>query len=233
MIGQSVSIVWPGRLDDRPQVSYGAAMALSAGRHRFGSDHRGRLLLMTSRDGLAAQAGHDLTIEINDWSAELTMSEDLRPVALTVRVDLNSLSVLDGTGGVKPLTDRDRREIAANARKSLKSTQFPAATFSAAGFESAGDGGDDGGGVVPGTLALAGAERQVRLDVASTGPDRYLVTGSVRQTDFGIKPYSAFLGALRVSDIVGVRAEIDLSGAEAGADGDAPGTGVGAPGTGG
>ena len=190
---------------------------------------------MTSRDGLAAQAGHDLTIEINDWSAELTMSEDLRPVALTVRVDLNSLSVLDGTGGVKPLTDRDRREIAANARKSLKSTQFPAATFSAAGFESAGDGdgGDDGGGGVPGTLALAGAERQVRLDVASTGPDRYLVTGSVRQTDFGIKPYSAFLGALRVSDIVGVRAEIDLSGAEAGADGDAPGTGVGAPGTGG
>jgi polyisoprenoid-binding protein YceI len=170
---------------------------------------------MTSRDGLAAQAGHDLTIEINDWSAELTMSEDLRPVALTVRVDLNSLSVLDGTGGVKPLTDRDRREIAANARKSLKSTQFPAATFSAAGFESAGD----GGGVVPGTLALAGAERQVRLDVASTGPDRYLVTGSVRQTDFGIKPYSAFLGALRVSDIVGVRAEIDLSGAGVHPDG--------------
>ena len=170
---------------------------------------------MTSRDGLAAQAGHDLTIEINDWSAELTMSEDLRPVALTVRVDLNSLSVLDGTGGVKPLTDRDRREIAANARKSLKSTQFPAATFSAAGFESPGD----GGGVVPGPLALAGAERQVRLDVASTGPDRYLVTGSVRQTDFGIKPYSAFLGALRVSDIVGVRAEIDLSGAGVDPDG--------------
>jgi polyisoprenoid-binding protein YceI len=164
---------------------------------------------MTSRDGLAAQAGHDLTIEINDWSAELTVSEDLQPVALTVRVDLKSLSVLDGTGGVKPLTNRDRLEIAANARKSLKSTQFPVATFSATGFESAGD----GGGVVPGTLALAGAERPVRLDVASTGPDRYLVTGSVRQTDFGIKPYSAFLGALRVSDIVSVRAEIDLSGA--------------------
>ncbi|MHB1595172.1 MAG: YceI family protein [Streptosporangiaceae bacterium] len=205
-------------------------MALYPGRHRFGNDQRGRLLLTTSRDGLAAQAGHDLTIEVNDWSAELTVSEDLRPIALVVRVDLNSLSVLDGTGGVKPLTDRDRREIAANARKSLKTNQFPAATFTAAGFESAG-----GGGVVPGTLALAGAERQLRLDVASTGPDRYLVTGSVRQTDFGIKPYSAFLGALRVSDIVGVRAEIDLSGLRADAaeaDGGAGGTGDGAGGTG-
>lgn len=162
---------------------------------------------MTSRDGLAAQAGHDLTIEVSSWSAEVIMSEDLTPVDLTMRGDLNSLTVVDGTGGVKPLTDRDRLEIVANARKLLNVTRFPAATFSASKFET----GEDGGGAVHGTLSLAGAERPIRLEVASTGPDRYLVTASVRQTEFGIKPYSAFLGALKVSDIVGVRAEVDLS----------------------
>ena len=34
-------------------------MAVLAGRHQFGPD-RGRIILRTFRDGLAAQAGHDL-----------------------------------------------------------------------------------------------------------------------------------------------------------------------------
>jgi hypothetical protein len=33
----------------------------------------------------------------------------------------------------------------------------------------------------------------------------------VLHTSYGIKPYSGFLGALRVSDAVGVEAELDLS----------------------
>jgi hypothetical protein len=35
-------------------------------------------------------------------------------------------------------------------------------------------------------------------------------TGTVRQTDFGVKPYSGFLGALRVRDAVDVEAEVSL-----------------------
>ena len=39
---------------------------------------------------------------------------------------------------------------------------------------------------------------------------RYLATTSVVQTQFGIKPYSGFLGALKVRDAVEVRAEVAL-----------------------
>ena len=99
-----------GTLDVPPLLSYGAAMVVHAGRHRFGPGN-GRILLRTARDGLAAQAGHDLTIEAARWSGELTVHEDLSPASLSVQVDLGSLTVREGTGGLKPLTDADRRDL--------------------------------------------------------------------------------------------------------------------------
>ena len=44
-------------------------MAIEAGRHQFATE-RGRIVLKTFRDGLASQAGHDLTIEAGRWSGE-------------------------------------------------------------------------------------------------------------------------------------------------------------------
>ena len=39
-------------------------------------------------------------------------------------VDLTALRVTDGAGGLKPLTDRDKREIAVTARKVLGADRF-------------------------------------------------------------------------------------------------------------
>jgi polyisoprenoid-binding protein YceI len=184
-------------------------MAIHAGRHQFGTDS-GRITLRTFRDGLAAQAGHDLVIEASRWSADLTVAADLAPESLTVTVDLTALVVTDGTGGLKPLTDRDKREIAVTARKVLGADRFPQATFTASKFQ---PGPDGAGGVISGTLGLAGASGPLELRVSSTGPGLYHATGTVRQTAFGIKPYSGFLGALKVRDTVEVDVDVDLSGA--------------------
>jgi len=188
-------------------------MVVQAGRHQF-DVAQGRIVLLTARDGLAATVGHDLTIEVGRWSAELEVADDLTKADLHVRADLNSLTVREGSGGVKPLTDRDRREIAVTARKVLRADRYPEATFSAAGF----DPGQDGG-TVSGTLTLAGESRPLRLDVQRTSAGGYRATGSVRQSDFGIKPYTAFLGALRVSDVVRIVVDVELpaSGSGAGA----------------
>jgi polyisoprenoid-binding protein YceI len=182
-------------------------MADHAVRLPFGAEH-GRIVLLTTRDGLAAQAGHDLTIEITRWSAELEVHDDLSPAGLTVRADMNSLAVREGTGGVKPLTDRDRREIAVTARRLLGAERQPEATFTASGFEP----GDSGGGVVSGMLSLNEASQPLTLDVRKTGDATYHATGSVRQTGFGIKPYTAFLGVLKVSDAVGIAVDVQLPG---------------------
>ena len=184
-------------------------MAIQAGRHRLGSD-TGRITLKTSRDGLVAQAGHDLTIEAPRWSGELVVADDFAPTSLEVTIDVGALVVRDGTGGLKPLTDRDKREIAVNARKVLTADRYPEARFTATSFQPA-DGGT--GGSIDGTLVLAGQSRPQRLAVSQTGPGRYRVTTTVRQSSFGIKPYSAFFGSLKVADAVDVEVELELSAA--------------------
>jgi polyisoprenoid-binding protein YceI len=181
-------------------------MAVHAGRLQLGTEH-GRILLHTFRDGLAAQAGHDLTIEVGRWSGALTVNDDLSPSGLEVQADMTSLIVREGTGGLKPLTDRDRREVAVTARNTLRADRSPAATFTATKFEPDAD----GGGVISGTLTLAGQSRPLQLQVSNTGADQYHATTSVVQTQFGIKPYTGFFGALRVRDAVDVDVDVDLS----------------------
>jgi len=184
-------------------------MAVTPGRHQLGPDH-GRIILRTSRDGLAATAGHDLTIEAIRWSGVLTVNEDLSPADLNVHIDMGALVVREGTGGVKPLSDRDRREIAVTARKTLGADRYPEAVFAASTFApAAGDGAD---GEISGTLTLHGETRPLRLQVSQTGPDRYHAEAAVVQSEYGIKPYSGFLGALRVRDAVQVTVDVDLSG---------------------
>jgi polyisoprenoid-binding protein YceI len=185
-------------------------MAIHAGRHQLGAD-RGRIILHTFRDGLAAQAGHDLTIEVARWAGELTVTDELAPAGIEVRIDMGSLVVRDGSGGLKPLTDKDKREIAVTARKVLAADRNPEANFTAAAFEP----GASGGGVISGTFTLAGTARPLRLEVSQTGPGAYRATTSVAQTAYGIKPYRAFLGALKVRDAIEVEIEIDLTGAPA------------------
>ena len=120
---------------------------------------------------------------------------------------MGALIVREGTGGIKPLTDRDRRDISGTARKLLATDRNPEAVFTATAFEPDGN----GGGTVSGTFTLTGVAGPIRLSVSPAGQDRYRVTGSVLQSDYGIKPYSAFLGALKVRDAVGIEADIDLS----------------------
>ena len=183
-------------------------MAVHPGRHQLGPDH-GRVILRTFRDGLAATAGHDLTIEATRWSGVLAVNEDLSPAGLDVHIDVGALVVREGTGGVKPLSDRDRREVAVTARKTLAADRYPEAVFAANTFAPAAAG--DGGGEISGTFTLHGETRPLRLRVSQTGPDRYHAEATVVQTDYGIKPYSGFLGALRVRDAVQVAVDVDLS----------------------
>lgn len=168
----------------------------------------GRVLVKTGREGLAARAGHDLTIEITRWSARVTVpaAGGMAAAALAVELDLGSLEVREGQGGAKPLTDKDRREIQAQARKILGD---PAqATFTSAKVVPAA--GSAANGAIEGTLSLHGSSRPARLQVTSSAPGRFRGGATVRQTDFGITPYSGFFGALKLKDEIAVEFEVTI-----------------------
>jgi polyisoprenoid-binding protein YceI len=180
-------------------------MAVAPGRYRLGPDS-GRIVVRTFREGLGAVAGHDLVIDVPRWSGELTVNNDETPTALDARIDMTSWIVREGNGGVKPLTDRDRREITKTARRVLSADRHPDAEFTATGFQPAGD----GGGTIEGTFTLAGVARPLRLQVSQVGPGRYRAAGTIVQSSHGIKPYTGFFGALKVRDAVDFEAEVEV-----------------------
>ncbi len=180
-------------------------MAVAPGRYRLGPDN-GRIVIRTFREGLGARAGHDLVIDVTRWSGELTVNDDKSPAAIEARIDMNSWIVREGNGGIKPLTDRDRREITTTARRVLSVQQHPEAEFTATQFTPAGD----GGGTIDGTFTLAGVARPLRVQVSQVSPGRYRATGTVVQSSHGIKPYTGFFGALKVRDAVDFEVEAEV-----------------------
>lgn len=186
-------------------------MAVAAGEYEIGPEAgAGRLRLRTFREGVAAKAGHDLLIEAAAWEGHVTIPESADPAgraAVSVRVDLGTLEVLEGTGGVKPLTDGDRRQIRETMHKVLQVDRHRYATFTSSGVEA-----HDDGAVVEGDLTLAGRTRPVRLDVTRQGEDTLAGTASVVQSEWGIKPYSGFFGTLKLRDAVDVEFTVALRG---------------------
>src|SRR5262245_42035649 len=104
-------------------------MAIADGTYRLTSES-GELLLKTGRTGMGRRAGHDLVIEVTRWQAEVTVATD-RPEGSTVsvEVDVDSLAVREGLGGVKPLTDKDRADIQNTVRDILDTAGHPKITF--------------------------------------------------------------------------------------------------------
>jgi polyisoprenoid-binding protein YceI len=148
-------------------------------------------------------AGHDLIIEVTRWSGEFIVNDYETLAAIHARIDMASWVVREGTGGLKPLTDSDRREIAATARRLLAVDRYPEAEFVATRFRTAGQDGE----VMDGTFTLRGIARPLQLQVSQAGTGRYRARGTVVQSSYGIKPYTAFLGALKVRDAVDIEAE--------------------------
>jgi len=196
-------------------------VAASEGTFRLGPD-TGRVVIKTSRAGLAARAGHDLTIEVTRWSAQVAVPAEgdggLAAATISAELDLGSLEVREGTGGAIPLTDRDRREIKNQMGKILGSGT---ATFASSRIIPSGSllapGGTTppdppaGGGAIEGTVTLNGQTQPARLQVTGSGSGRYRGSATLAQTGFGIKPYTGFFGALKLRDEVVVEFEVDLS----------------------
>jgi hypothetical protein len=183
------------------------------GKFLLGPDS-GWVLIKTGRAGLAARAGHDLTIEVTRWSARVTVPDSgdggagggVAAASVTADLDLGSLAVRQGAGGAKPLTDKDRRDIENTARKILGQGVQATAVFTSTLVVASG-----AGGAIDGTITFNGRSRAARLQLDSSAAGRYRGTVTIKQTDYGITPYTGFFGALKLRDEIGVEFEADLN----------------------
>jgi polyisoprenoid-binding protein YceI len=164
----------------------------------------GSIKIYSKREGMAARVGHDLTLQPTRWSAEVTLDpDDITRSSVTATVDGHSFEVLEGHGGATPLSDKDRADIKKNVAQKILSS--PDISFRSTSIESSGD----GRFTVNGELTIAGSTRPVRLELGQNG-DRVSGRVSIRQSDFGVKPFSAMLGALKVADTVELEVDVKL-----------------------
>jgi hypothetical protein len=158
----------------------------------FGPDNA-TLTVRTKRTGAASKAGHDLLIEVTSWSA--TLDPEVDP-ALALSADSRSLRVLEGTGGVQALDDEAKAGIAQTIDEEvLVGTPIE---FRSTSVE---------GGRVEGELELAGERHPISFELAATDDGGFTGSATVKQSDWGMKPYSALFGTLKVADEVVVSVE--------------------------
>lgn len=159
----------------------------------------GHCRLFTFKEGLLSAVAHDLEIEVGRFSIVREGGN------LSATFDARSLTVLhamaDGHARADGLSARDKEKIAANIQGDVLDTKHhPEIRFTAAMPE----------GIptsVSGTLEIKGRKKSVTVQIHAEG-DRLVGEVTLHQPDFGITPYSAMLGTLRIKPDVRVR--IDL-----------------------
>lgn len=149
--------------------------------------------VFTKREGVLAGVGHDLKLRVEVFEIDADRTK------VVARFDASSLRVVAAMRGrsedPRALSDRDRAEIERNAvRDVLEAERYPEITFTSSEVLP---------GRVRGTLMLHGRELSGEFPYQeSEGRCVARIDLDVRR--FGIRPYTAMLGALRVSPTVQV-----------------------------
>ena len=158
---------------------------------RLGPDNA-TLSVHTRRGGAAAKAGHDLELHVTAWEATL----DVDAGTAELSADGSSLRVQKGTGGMQKLGDEDK----ANIHQTIDDEVLEKRNIA---FRSTTVQGQDGHYRVDGELTIGGRTQPVSFDLAIDG-DAVSARATVTQSRWGVKPFSALFGTLKVLDDVEV-----------------------------
>jgi len=156
--------------------------------------------IFTFKEGLLSPMAHDLRLAAARFSVEVDEARS----QISASVDTTSLGVdvpmKDGSENPGALSDADKQKIAAQIREDvLHSSKYPTATFRSHSVSPR----PDGGYAIAGELTLHGAKKLIEI---VTRPDagRQHVEFTLHQPDFGITPFRAMLGTLKIQASVEV-----------------------------
>ena len=161
----------------------------------------GELMLHTGVAGRAARMGHRLTIRMESWRVSVEWAAG-KPVSAELEVDVDSLRLVSGEGGLTPLSAPEKAVARANAVKALDVATFPTITFGADDIIAV-----DGGYRMRGPLRIHGVSRATEVDLAVHRDGAvWRLRGEtiVEQSAFGVRPFALMMGSLKVADAVTV-----------------------------
>jgi polyisoprenoid-binding protein YceI len=156
-------------------------------------------LVFTFKEGLLSKIAHDLKVRVTQLTVDVT------PTSVRAELDLRSLRVVnamkDGAENPDALSDSDKVKIADQiAKEVLNADQHPTAVFSSRSVTRRGDGGYS----IAGDLSLHGVTKPLQAETKVEG-NQQVVTIELHQPDYGITPFKAMMGTLKVKADVIVR----------------------------
>ncbi len=164
-------------------------------------------LIFTFKEGMLSAIAHDLKIRVERLEIEIEGLESGSATRVEARFETGSLRVVcamkDGVEQPGGLSEGDRKKIEQIIREDV----LPAKRATEARFRSTRIEGDR----VEGVLALNGVERPLTAQ-ARREAGRATIEVELDQADFGIKPYTAALGTLRVRPKLRVQLSVPLPG---------------------
>ncbi len=174
--------------------------------------------VFVGKAGLFSVLAHDHNIGIRNFTGKVTIPNDPDGVkgpggkvtdsGLEMKIDTRSLTLLDDK-----ISDGDRAKITRSMHEVvLESARYPEAAFRSAGVTGV-DGRGDGrfNLQLSGDLTLHGVTRRITIPVSlqlTSGQLKASGKYTLRQSDFGIQPYSTAGGTIRVRNDVVVSFEI-------------------------
>ncbi|MGH3718637.1 MAG: YceI family protein [Pseudonocardiaceae bacterium] len=146
------------------------------------------------REGLLTSFGHDVTLQVTNLCLDVGdddgITGDFDPSSLRVTTDIS---------------ESDRKDIEKNAEKVLDSKKYPKIQFRSVSVVRDGD-----RARIEGDLTLHGVTNTISVEARDDGA-RWNATIVLDQRKFGIKPFSAMLGALKVKPEVEVTISVPHS----------------------
>lgn len=163
------------------------------------------LEILTEADGLLSVAAHDLRLRADEL--EITVDDAL--TSIEARVPAAKVRVVTARRGDRDLpmalSSGDRATIDRHLHEDvLNARRFPQIRFHSTSVER-----DADRIRVAGLLSLHGVERPVSF-VAQRAGAHYGASIPVDQREFGIRPFTAFLGGLKVRPTVVIRVSVPV-----------------------
>jgi polyisoprenoid-binding protein YceI len=159
-------------------------------------------LVFTFKEGLLSKIAHDLKVSVTRFSVDLT------PTSVRAEFDASSLRVVsamkDGTENPGALSDADKSKIADQiAKEVLHADQHPSAVFTSRSVTRR----PDGGYSIDGDLSLHGVTKPLHAETQFEA-NRQVVSLELHQPDYGITPFRAMIGTLKVKAELIVRLSV-------------------------
>jgi polyisoprenoid-binding protein YceI len=165
--------------------------------------------VFVEKAGLLSGLAHDHEIGVKSFTGRVVVPDaGASGGSLELDVNAQSLTVLD-----KKPSEEDKKKIYNSMHNEvLESAKYQKITFKSASVSDVRPAGSDGYSfTLNGDLTLHGVTKRIAVPVTATiTPQQLRATGkyTLRQTDFGIKPYSAAGGTVKVKNEVVVHFDI-------------------------